>query len=179
MQSNLIGDIDWQALIWSDTKRPTASRQNAETAFSDFPRGGKLDFIKNPEVWEFQGSQKFYRFGNPVAIMKFNDPGAWWVDEPTYQYYSQEAQRLGVTFPEHYRAAYAVSRDWSDLKNLYEMIVPANEKILGVLGETKYQPEHSITSSNQSNVVFFGRGRQIYFRAEDLQRFAYRLFKTF
>lgn len=178
MPKNLIPDIEWQSLIWSDVKRPVDKRQNAESAFSNFPTGN-LDFIQSPQVWEFIGTQKFYRFADPTAILKYNDPGAWWVEESTYLQCDQNARKISVSFPDYFRAAFAVSKDWSELKQLYEIIVPVNQKILGVLGETKYQPEYSDKSTNKSNLVFFGRGKQVYFRGEDISKFSYSLFRTF
>ncbi len=172
MPKRLLSDIEWQSVLWSDIHRPQHKRLEAENAFYNFPVG-KLEFIQRPQVWEIIGEEKFYRFANPLSILTYNDPGAWWTDRQTYVKLKENARRNGTKFSDDYRSMYAVSRDWSDLDHLYELQVPSNQTILAVIGETKYQPEFSDKSEKQTNLIFMGRGLQIYFRGEDLRKFTY------
>lgn len=174
MARKLVADIDWQSLIWSDVNRPSEKRLQAEKAFSNFP-AGKLSFIQHPQVWEINGEEIFYRFANPQTALKHNDVGAWWIDQKAFQDIKELSRHNGGKFVDNYRANFGVSRDWSDLDHLYELRVPFGMKILAVIGETKYQPEYSSKSKVQSNLIFIGRGGQVFFRGEDLQKFHHKL----
>jgi hypothetical protein len=132
-------------------------------------------------VYLYSGPHRFYRAAGKTAKGDLARAygGEWWADESVLleiarklesaQHWMTNSERERA-WPAQYRALTALSRDWNDMSEMFMLELPVGEKIEGLAGLAKEQPEFSVydpMKRHDPNRVFVGNAEQIFFKVKN------------
>jgi hypothetical protein len=129
----------------------------------------------------YVGPHRFYRAAGKDANGELASAysGRWWADENVL---IQIANRLATAenwmtsgeskraWPAQYRVLMALSRDWNDMSEIFQLELPAGAVLEGLAGIAREQPEFSVKDPlgrHRSNRFLTGGAEQVYFKVKN------------
>ena len=165
---------------------PEQMRTSTSTPVPSFLSGANAAdvlacFSGNTHVVRYVGPHRFYRAAGKDANGDLANAysGRWWADENVL---IQIANRLATAenwmtsgelkraWPAQYRALMALSRDWNDMSEIFQLELPAGATLEGLAGTAREQPEFSVKDPlgrHRPNRFLTGGAEQVYFKVKN------------
>ena len=137
-------------------------------------------FTGGIHLYRFTGPHRFYRAAGHEASGQLTNAysGRWWIDEGVLLEIANRLDRASClsdqeqaqAWPAQFRALTAVSEDWNDFSEIFELKLPPNESIEGLAGIVKTQPQYSVNDPHgrhNPNRVLLGGGEQVFFKVKN------------